>query len=34
MRVESMRISIHEGTVHGCFHEGFHEGLKLSGLIP
>ena len=24
----SMRVSVHEGSVHGCFHEVFHEGLE------
>ena len=35
----SIRVSVHERSVHGCFHEGFHQGwphksLKAWGLIP
>ena len=30
MRVDSMRVSVHEGSLH----EGFLEGFKPSGLIP
>ena len=28
MRVDSMRVSAHEGSVHEDFHHGFHEGFE------